>query len=262
MKSLRDFYDKKRTNQKISMVTCYDFWTSCLIERSPVDCILVGDSAAMVMHGHESTVPMTVDAMATHVSAVRRGTQKIIIGDMPFLAHRMSQEKTMQAVSQLMQAGANAVKIEAQPGHEEIIEYVVQSGVPVIGHIGLTPQSVDLLGGYKVQGKNPEAAERLFELAKSLEKAGCFSLVVECVPDRLAQRMSESLSIPVIGIGSGQDVDGQVLVLQDLIGGNSKFKPKFVRQFSQVHDVIGKALTDYHESVVQKTFPSHEEIYH
>lgn len=263
MKNIIQFQNKKIAGEKISMVTCYDYWTAKIINASPIDCILVGDSAAMVMHGFESTVSMDVDTMALHIAAVKRGApDKFIIGDMPFLAHRKDKATTMAAVDKLMKAGANAIKIEAQAGHEKVIQFIVDSGVPVMGHVGLIPQSVNQLGGYKVQGKETSSSLGLLALTKALEEAGCFSIVIECVPESLATKMTNQLNIPTIGIGSGAETDGQVLVLQDLLGGQSEFMPKFVRQFANIEDTISKALTNYHATVTTKDFPSHSEIYH
>lgn len=263
MKSILEFQNKKNLKQKISMVTCYDYWTAKILSASQIDCLLVGDSAAMVMHGHDSTLPMDIPTMCSHVSAVKKGAPgKFIVADMPFLAHRKGVKATMDAVTQLMRAGANAIKIEAQCGHEKIIKHIIDSGVPVMGHIGLIPQSVNQLGGYKVQGKDTASSLRLMGLAKALEEAGCFSIVMECIPDSLAQKITKQLSIPTIGIGSGVETDGQVLVLQDLLGGQSEFLPKFVRQFANVHSVILNAVNQYHETVVKQEFPSSTEVYH
>jgi 3-methyl-2-oxobutanoate hydroxymethyltransferase len=262
MKTILDFAKMKIAGTKISMVTCYDYWSAQILNESSIDCILVGDSAAMIMHGHDSTLPMDINTMVLHVSAVRRGApSKFIIADMPFLSHRKGTKFTMDCVEKLMRAGANAVKIEAQVGHERIIKHIVDSGVPVMGHIGLTPQFVHQLGGYKVQGKDTSSSLRLLALPKSLEESGCFSIVTECIPDMLAKKITNQLYIPTIGIGSGQDTDGQVLVLQDLLGCQKDFQPKFVRHYTNLHDIILAAVNEYHDSVAQKAFPSQKEIY-
>jgi 3-methyl-2-oxobutanoate hydroxymethyltransferase len=262
MKTVLDFAKKKQLDSKFSMVTCYDFWSAQILAASDIDCILVGDSAAMVMHGHDSTVPMDIKTMAAHVSAVKKGApEKFIIADMPFLSHRKGTKYTMDCVEQLMRAGANSVKIEAQPGHEKIIRHVVDSGVPVMGHIGLTPQFVHQLGGYKVQGRDTSSALRLMALAKILEEAGCFSLVLECIPELLAKKITAQLQIPTIGIGSGNNTDGQVLVLQDLLGCQKSFQPKFVRHYTNLYEIILGAVNSYHKSVAQNDFPSEKEVY-
>jgi len=263
MKTILDFAKMKAGKEKFSMVTCYDFWSAQILNASAIDCILVGDSAAMIMHGHDSTLPMDVKTMAMHVAAVRKGApDKFIVADMPFLSHRKGVRFTMDTVEQLMRAGANAVKIEAQAGHEKIIKHIVDSGVPVMGHVGLIPQSVHQLGGYKVQGRDNTSALRLMALGKKLEEVGCFALVAECIPDTLAKKMAAQLGIPIIGIGSGNQTDGQVLVLQDLLGCQKDFQPKFVRHFANLHEVILNALNSYHTSVVHKEFPSPQEVYH
>lgn len=259
MKSVLDFGKMKAAGDKISMVTCYDTWSAKILSQSPVHCLLVGDSAAMVMHGHETTIPIDVRTMCLHVEAVKRGApKKFIIADMPFLAHRKGTKPTMDAVELLIKAGANAVKIEAQPGQEKIVKHIVDSGVPVMGHIGLTPQFYHQLGGFKAQGKDTSSALRLHALAQKLEEAGCFSLVLECVPEALGRKISHLLSIPTIGIGSGPHTDGQVLVLHDLLGAQKDFVPKFVRQFANIHDTILTAVTEYHDSVTKNEFPSKE----
>jgi 3-methyl-2-oxobutanoate hydroxymethyltransferase len=262
MKTVLDFAKKKSLGEKFSMVTCYDFWSAQILAASNVNCLLVGDSAAMVMHGHDSTVPMDIKTMVAHVSAVKKGApEKFIVADMPFLAHRKGTKHTMDCVEQLMRAGASAVKIEAQPGHEKIIKHIVDSGVPVMGHIGLTPQFVHQLGGYKVQGRDTSSALRLHALAKILEEAGCFSIVLECIPESLAKKITAQLQISTIGIGSGNSTDGQVLVLQDLLGCQKTFQPKFVRHYTNLYEIILGAVNGYHNSVAENEFPSKQEIY-
>lgn len=224
MKTVPELIKKKLAKEKISMITCYDFWSAKIINVSPIDCILVGDSVGMVVHGFDSTVPVDIRMMEMHVKAVKKGApDKLIIADMPFLSHRKGTKSTMDNVECLMRAGANAVKIEAQPGHEKIIKHIVDSGVPVVGHIGLIPQSVNQLGGYKIQGKDTSSALRLLALAKKLEESGCCALVLECIPEGLAKKITDQLNIPTIGIGSGINTDGQVLVLQDLLGAQKDF---------------------------------------
>lgn len=250
MKTILDFARKKLAGEKISMVTCYDYWSAKIINESAIDTILVGDSLGMVMHGFDSTIPVDIHLMELHISAVRRGApDKLIIGDMPFLAHRKGTKFTMDCVERILRAGAQAVKIEAQPGHDRIIKHIVDSGVPVVGHIGLTPQSVHQLGGYKTQGKDTTSALRLLALAKKLEESGCCALVLECIPETLAKKITDQLLIPTIGIGSGIDTDGQVLVLHDLLGAQKDFSPKFVTKFANIHDTVLNAVNAYHDMV-------------
>ncbi len=258
-----DFQRKKTAGEKITMVTCYDYWSAQIIDRTDIDCILVGDSLAMVMHGHSSTLPATVDIMKLHVEAVSRGApQKFIIGDMPFLSFRKGLKPAMDAVEKIMTSGAHAVKLEGVWGHEQIIEHIVQSGVPVMGHVGLTPQSVHQLGGYKVQGRTTSAVEDLLAQAQKLEQLGCFSVVVECVPHTVGKYLAERIKIPVIGIGSGAAVDGQVLVLHDMLGFNLNKTPKFVRRYVDGANIISTALQSFCRDVKNVDFPSHLEVYH
>ena len=257
-----DFNKRKVAGDKISMVTCYDYWSAQILNQTDVDTILVGDSLAMVMHGHPSTVHATVDMMATHISAVRRGApEKFIVGDMPFLAARRQRNEVMDAVAELMQAGCNAIKIEGAAGQLDTMAHIVESGVPVMGHLGLTPQSVESLGGHKVQGRLSCDAQRIYDDATALQQAGCFGMVLECVPGNLARQISRSLDIPTIGIGAGMHTDGQVLVLQDLLGMNKEFKPKFLRHFMAGHGQISDALNQYHAEVTIGSFPNCEAAY-
>ncbi len=257
-----DFATRKQAGDKISMVTCYDFWSAQVLNQTDVDTLLVGDSLSMVMHGHQSTVYADVDLMALHVKAVSRGApDKFIVGDMPFLATRKGLTPTMDAVSELMQSGANAIKIEGTAGQLDLIEHIVESGVPVMGHLGLTPQSVEAFGGHKVQGRNEGAAAEILESARKLEAAGAFAVVLECVPSELGRVVSEQIGIPTIGIGAGQHTDGQVLVLQDMLGMNPGFKPKFLRHYGDGHSFISDAVNRFHEDTRSGEFPSKAESY-
>ncbi|MCD6342850.1 MAG: 3-methyl-2-oxobutanoate hydroxymethyltransferase [Spirochaetaceae bacterium] len=260
--NINDFISKKRDGIPISMVTSYDSWSAKLIAASDVDCILVGDSVSMVLHGHSTTLPVDTRQMAVHVEAVRRGApESFIIGDLPFLSFRMGMEKSMENIAVLMRAGANAVKLEGAAGNLELIRHTVDSGVPVMGHLGLTPQSINRLGGFRVQGRGKEAADRILDDAQSLQEAGCFSIVLEAVPGDIAGSITTGLNIPIIGIGAGIDVDGQVLVLQDLLGLTAEFKPKFVRNFLDGASLVKKALNDYHHEVTERSFPGKTEWY-
>jgi 3-methyl-2-oxobutanoate hydroxymethyltransferase len=257
-----DFSEKKKLQQKISMVTCYDFWSAQIIEESDIDCVLVGDSAAMIMHGFANTIPATVEMLAWHVESVCRGApNKFVIADMPFLSVRAGISQAVGSVDILLKAGAQAVKIEGVEGHSEIIQHVVQSGVPVMGHLGLTPQSVHQLSGFRVQGKENREAHRLLSQAEEVEKAGCFALVLECIPSTVAAEITGQLTIPTIGIGAGPGTDGQVLVLHDLLDLTGKFQAKFLRRYLNGRELILKALKQYDEDVKSGEFPSEKESY-
>lgn len=260
--NILEFQERKRKNEKLSMVTCYDSSFARILADSPVDALLVGDTAAMTMHGHPTTLPISVKTMALHVAAVVRGApRKLVIGDMPFLSYRKDLRSNMSAAGLLMKAGAQAVKLEGATGNLELVRHLVQSGIPVMGHLGLTPQSVNQLGGFKVQGREKRAAELLKEHSYGLQEAGCFSLVLECVPSSLAGQIAADLTIPVIGIGAGPDVDGQVLVLQDMLGMTPDFKPKFLRTYFDGYNELGKAFAAFDQDVKGGRFPSEKESY-
>ncbi len=262
MKSVLDFAAAKAAGRKISMVTCYDASLARVLEATAVDCILVGDSAAMVMHGHSDTLAATVELMALHTAAVRRGAPtRFLVGDMPFLSFRKGVPAALDAVAALMRAGAQAVKLEGVAGHEDVIEAIVGSGVPVMGHLGLTPQSVNALAGFRVQGRKEDDAVRIVEDARRLESLGCFSLVLECVPSRLAARITRELSIPTVGIGAGIDCDGQVLVLQDLLGLSQGHRPKFLRTYLDGFGEVRDAVDRFDRDVKQGAFPAAAESY-
>src|SRR6266567_1877308 len=233
------FQEMKDAGCKISMVTCYDYSSARAVAESSVDCILVGDSVAMTMHGYPTTLSATTAMMALHTAAVAKGAPaKFIVADLPFLSHRKGLKDAMDAVQELMTAGAHAVKLEGVRGHAEIVRHIVDSGVPVMGHLGLTPQSVNLLGGMRVQARTDSEADLLASQARELEEAGCFSLVLECVPSEAARKVTDILKIPTIGIGAGPSVNGQVLVYQDLLGLNPGFKPRFLRTYANAFEVI------------------------
>ncbi len=262
MKSVLDFQKKKIAGQKITMITCYDYTFAKIIADSQVDAILVGDSLAQIMHGHSTTLNASTALMALHTQAVVKGAGgKFVVADMPFLSTRKGLKSTMDQVEKLMKAGANAIKIEGADDHLELIRHIVNSGVPVMGHLGLTPQSIHQLGGPKIQGREDSAALKMKNDALNLEKAGCFSLVLECVPAKLAEDISQKLSIPTIGIGAGANTDGQILVLQDLLGMNNNFRPKFLKKYMNGHDLISKALNTYVTETENISFPSKEHEY-
>ena len=260
--NVNDFKIKKGNSQKVSVITCYDYTFARIIDNTDVDCVLVGDSGSMIMHGYPSTVHASVDMMVQLTKAVSRGlNNKFIIGDMPFLSNRIGLKKAMKTVDLLMKAGAHAIKLEGVAGNEKVIEHIVESGVPVMGHIGLTPQSVNAFGGYTVQGKNTKKAEKLIKEAKTLESLGCFGMVLECIPSGLAKIITDSISISTIGIGAGPDTDGQVLVLQDMLGMNNEIKPKFVRHYLKGSELIHNALNSFHSDVLNLQYPLKEESY-
>ncbi len=252
---ITDFYSYKKPGRKISMITAYDSTLASLAAESEVDCVLVGDSLAMVMHGHGSTIAATVDMMALHTEAVARAVKaKLVVADMPFFSVRKGLESAMEAVEKLARAGAQAVKIEGLEGHEEIISHIVKSDMPVMGHLGLTPQSINKFGGYKAQGKDQASAERLVAQARELERLGCFALVLECVPERLAERITGLLKIPVIGIGAGPATDGQVLVMQDMLGLYGE-PPSFVKKYLDGRRLVVDALNNFNSEVKNSVFP-------
>ncbi len=262
MFSIPDFVKSKQEGRKISLLTAYDAPTAAILASAGVDAVLVGDSAAMVVHGMDSTLPMTMDVMEAHVRAVRAGAPDLcVIGDLPFLSTRLGLEAATAAAGRFMVAGANAVKLEGLRGHEALIPHLTGSGIPVMGHLGLTPQSFNVFGGYKVQGKTDDAAAALREDAKALEALGCFAIVFECVPSPLAESIAASLRIPIIGIGAGPGVDGQVLVLHDILGLSMRKLPRFVRQYADAAELIRKAAASYVEDVRSLSFPSAAESY-
>lgn len=262
MKSILDFQKKKNAGEKISMLTCYDFTFAKILAGTNIDSILVGDSLAQVMHGHKTTLNASTNMMALHTAAVARAAaNKFIVADMPFLSTRKGLKNSLDQVEKLMKAGAHAVKIEGAEGHLKLIRHLVDSGVPVMGHLGLTPQSINQLGGPKIQGKESAAAAKIRNDAKNLEKAGCFSVVLECVPAKLATEISAELTIPTIGIGAGAGTDGQILVLQDMLGMNNEFSPKFLKKYLKGFDLITSSINSYVSEVKDVSFPTAGQSY-
>ncbi|MGZ3818165.1 MAG: 3-methyl-2-oxobutanoate hydroxymethyltransferase [Bdellovibrio sp.] len=262
MKTILDFHEKKLNKQKISMITCYDYTFARIVDASDIDCILVGDSLAMTMHGHGTTLNASVNLMALHTAAVVKGApNKFIVGDLPFMSYRKGLSANMTAVEKIMKAGAHSVKLEGASGNIELVRHLVDSGVPVMGHLGLTPQSVNQLGGFKVQGRDEKAQTKIMEQAMQLQDAGAFSVVLECVPSKLAKEISAILEIPTIGIGAGPDCDGQVLVLQDMLGMNENFKPKFLKKYFNGFETMKNVFNKYHQEVSEVAFPTEKESY-
>ncbi|CAM3886601.1 3-methyl-2-oxobutanoate hydroxymethyltransferase [Mesobacillus zeae] len=257
MKQTTDFITMKTAGDRIVMVTAYDFPSAKHVEQGKADMILVGDSLGMVVLGYDSTIPVTIEDMVHHAKAVKRGApDTFIVVDMPFMSYHLSVRDTLINASRLIQeTGAHAVKLEGADEVTEHIRALVLAGIPVVAHLGLTPQSVGVLGGYKVQGKDAGAALKLMEDAKKCQEAGAFSLVLECVPHQLAEKVSESLDIPTIGIGAGAQTDGQVLVYHDLINYGVERVPKFVKQYADVNALASKGIASFTEEVKTGLFP-------
>ncbi len=260
--NILEFQAMKKKNKKISMITCYDYGFAQILNDCDIDAILVGDSVAMVMHGLPNTLGATMEMMTMHTAAVVRGApKKLVVADLPFMSYRKSLDVNMSNVEMLMKAGAQAVKLEGADGNLELIRHTVDSGVPVMGHLGLTPQSVHQLGGFRVQGREKKAQEKIIQQAKALQEAGCFSLVLECVPSGLAQEITQALEIPTIGIGAGAQVDGQILVMHDLLGFQKEFRPKFVRRYVEASVALQEIFNKYDRDVKEGQFPKPEETY-
>ena len=253
----------KGTGKKISMLTAYDYTTAKLFDEAGVNTILVGDSLGNVILGYEDTISVTVDDMIHHSAAVARGAKNaLIVTDMPFMSYQASVYDAVMNAGRIMKEGrAGAVKLEGGVDICPQIEAIVKAAIPVCAHLGLTPQSINAFGGYKIQGKTEAAARRLIEDAKAVEAAGAFAVVLECVPAKLAKLVTESISIPTIGIGAGADCDGQVLVNQDMLGMFSDYVPKFVRQFAHVGEIMKDAVKQYIEDINSGVFPAEEHTY-
>ena len=257
------FQKMKEEGQKISMLTAYDYSTAKVVDNAGVNSILVGDSLGMVMLGYEDTIPVTVEDMIHHGRAVTRGAQNaLVVIDMPFMSYEVSVEQAVQNAGRIMkETQANAVKLEGGSRVAPQIKAITKAGIPVCAHIGMTPQSVNSYGGFKVQGKSIEAAQAVIDDALAVQEAGAFAVVIECVPAKLAALISEKLTIPTIGIGAGAGCDGQVLVYQDMLALFSDFKPKFVKHFAQLGDAMTKAFKTYNEEVKAGTFPAEEHTF-
>jgi len=262
MSVLKNFKKLKSDGKKIVIVTSYDYWSAKILSDTNVDGILIGDCSSMVMHGHEDTLNSDIETIAMHTRAVRKGAKgKFLIAAMPFMSNRKGMKETMDNVETLIKAGANAVKIEGVTGNEELYTHLANSGIPAIGHIGLTPSHHNALGGFKVQGKTVEDEIRIVEEAKKLEELGCISIVLEAVPEHVGAAVRDAVAIPVVGVGAGLEVDGQALVLQDMLGLTVDFKPKFVRTYMYGADLIKDAVNQFAEDVHAEAFPSAKETY-
>jgi len=260
---ISDLSAKKREGRKITMLTAYDYPMARIIDDAGIDVILVGDSLGMVALGYDSTVPVTMDEMIHHAKAVRRGTKfAFLIGDMPFMSYQVSREEAIRNAGRFMkEALCDAVKLEGGDEVLEVTRAIIDAGIPVLGHLGLTPQTVSKLGGYKVQGKDRESAEKIIDQALRLETAGCFAIVLECVPDKVAKLVTERLKIPTISCGAGASCDGQVMVTNDMVGLFDRFVPKFVKQYIKLLPLISEALKKYKEEVESGRFPAPEHTF-
>ncbi|HAH52317.1 MAG TPA: 3-methyl-2-oxobutanoate hydroxymethyltransferase [Balneola sp.] len=255
--------DMKQQGEKISMLTAYDFTMAQIIDQAGIEIILVGDSASNVMAGFETTVPMTLDHMIYHTSCVVRGVDRaLVIADMPFMSYQVTAKEALINAGRMMkEAGAHAVKMEGGKPIIDTVKKIVDAGIPVMGHLGLTPQSIYKFGTYKVRATDEEEAQDLINDAKLLQEAGCFSIVLEKIPAKLAERVSKELDIPTIGIGAGAGCDGQVLVLHDMLGLNKGFNPRFLRRYADLHSTITDAVQQYISDVKSSDFPNKEEQY-
>jgi len=258
--TIRSFKAAKEKGERISMLTAYDYTTACLLEEAGTDCLLVGDSLGMVMLGYANTLQVTMDDMIHHTKAVSRGRRRsLLIGDMPFLSYHVSVEDAVRNAGRFVQEGnAQAVKLEGGQDVLDKIRAIIKAQIPVLGHLGLTPQSVNAMGGFKLQGKDIETARRILDDALLLQDAGVFGIVLECVPAGLARIITEKLEIPTIGIGAGVQCDGQVLVIQDLMGMFRQMRPKFVRTYAQGGDAMVAAVRQYIQEVRSGEFPGQE----
>ena len=261
--TVKSFQEAKDNNRKISMLTAYDYSMAKIVDVAGIDSVLVGDSLGMVFQGNESTLPVTLDEIIYHTKAVVRGVKNaLVVADMPFLSYHVSKEEAVRNAGRMIkEGGAEAVKMEGGTLFSETIKAVVDAQIPVMGHIGLTPQSVNAFGGFKVQGKDEQSAKRIWEDAKLLEEAGVFAITLECIPDKLAQLITKSLRIPTIGIGAGKSCDGQVLVINDMLGMFSDFVPRFIKQYAKLNTEITAAVQHYIAEVREGDFPAGEHTF-
>ncbi|MCK0192879.1 3-methyl-2-oxobutanoate hydroxymethyltransferase [Arenibacter sp. F20364] len=261
--TVKSLVDMKKNGEKISMLTAYDYSMAKIVDAANVDVILVGDSASNVMAGHETTLPITLDQMIYHASSVIRAVNRaLVVVDIPFGSYQSDPKEALRSAIRIMkESGAHAVKVEGGQEIKESVKRILNAGIPVMGHLGLTPQSIYKFGTYTVRAKEEEEAHKLIEDAKLLEKMGCFAIVLEKIPAKLAKEVAESVSIPIIGIGAGNGVDGQVLVIHDLLGITQEFNPRFLRRYLNLYEEMGKAISQYVDDVKTKDFPSDEEQY-
>ena len=263
MKTVSTFQRLKDSGEKIAMLTAYDYSTAQVLDKAEIDAILVGDSLAMVVLGHENTYNITLDEMLIFVSAVSRGAKNsFIIGDMPFMSYNLSVEQGLENAGKMIKAGANAVKLEGFNDHIiNLVKRCTETGIPVLGHLGFTPQLMNTLGGHKIQGKTSDKIEAILESAKKLQEAGCFGVVLELMPAESAKYITENLKIPTIGIGAGVNCSGQIVVIDDILGKFTDFTPKFVKKYANLHDEILKGVQTYKQEVKNMIFPSEKESF-
>jgi 3-methyl-2-oxobutanoate hydroxymethyltransferase len=261
--TIATFADRRRKGEVITVLTAYDYTTARLLDECGIDAVLVGDSLAMVMLGHPNTLSVTVEEMLHHIRAVRRGVSRaLLIGDLPFMSYQVSESQAVRNAGRLVQeGGVQAVKLEGGSTMAATVRAIVRAGIPVQGHIGLTPQSINIFGGWKVRGRTAKDASRLLNDALCLEEAGCFSIVIEGVPSQLAGHITEKLSIPTIGIGAGADTSGQVLVIHDVLGLSEQIRPRFAKRYADLGLTIKEAASSYKQEVLARAFPSIEHTY-
>jgi len=261
--TINQIKDMKQKGEKIAMLTAYDYSTAKIIDEVGIPLILVGDSLGMVVLGYESTIPVTMEEMLHHTKAVVRGTkQAMVIGDMPFMTYHISVDDALKNAARFIQeAGAQAIKLEGGVTVAEKVRRIVECGIPVMGHIGLTPQSIHQFGGFKVQGRTPEAAVKMLKDAQALEEAGAFAIVLETVPTPLATLITQKISIPTIGIGAGIGCDGQVQVINDILGSFTDFVPKHAKQYARLADIMSSVITEYYNEVKAGSFPTDKQSF-
>lgn len=259
----KSLIDMKSNGEKISMLTAYDYTMAKIVDTAGIDVILVGDSASNVMAGHETTLPITLDQMIYHASSVVRAVERaLVVVDLPFGSYQSDSKEALRSSIRIMkESGGHAVKLEGGKEIKESIKKILNAGIPVMGHLGLTPQSIYKFGTYTVRAKEEQEAEKLIEDAKLLEQLGCFAIVIEKVPANLAEKVAKSISIPVIGIGAGGGVDGQVLVIHDMLGMNNEFSPRFLRRYMNLYEGMTSAISQYVEDVKSQDFPNEKEQY-
>ncbi|HHT78764.1 MAG TPA: 3-methyl-2-oxobutanoate hydroxymethyltransferase [Actinobacteria bacterium] len=261
--TINTLIEMKQKSEKITMLTCYDFLMATMLDEAGIDMVLVGDSLANVVLGYESTIPVTMEEMLHHCKAVTRGIKNaFVVGDMPFMSYQTSSEEALKNAGRLLkEARVSAIKLEGGEEVLETIKKIVDAGIPVMGHLGLTPQSVNVFGGYGLRGSTKEESEKIINDAGKIEKAGVFAIVLEKIPSALAKEITDSVKVPTIGIGAGSDCDGQVLVAHDMLGLFERYKPKFVKRYAEIARIMKKCFNDYIREVKSKEFPAQEHSY-
>ena len=261
--TVKSLQEMKDNSEKVSMLTSYDFTSASIVDKAGIDVILVGDSASNIMAGHETTLPITLDQMIYHATSVIRGVERaLVVVDLPFGTYQSDSQAALESAIRIMkESGSHAVKLEGGKQIKDSIKRIIKAGIPVMGHLGLTPQSIYKFGTYTVRAKDDKEANQLIQDAHLLEKIGCFAIVLEKVPSKLAEKVAKEISIPIIGIGAGSKVDGQVLVLHDLVGMTKEFNPRFLRRYMNLHDDMITAISNYSDDVKSGNFPNENEQY-